>query len=128
MALDDFAESEVAIAVAATAAVLSPQVRGALRKGAVYGLAGVLTAGDMIGSFVSGFGRGVQQATPATAEEAGDKLATMANEAKEKLAAMANGAKKDETPSGTETAEEEPAPAERRTRRTRAEAAGGEAR
>jgi hypothetical protein len=48
MALDDYVEPEVAIAVAVTAAVASPPVRKALRKAAVYGLAGILTAGDRI--------------------------------------------------------------------------------
>jgi hypothetical protein len=50
MALEDYLESEVVVAVAATAAVLSPRVRGVLRRGAVYGLAGVLRAGDAISS------------------------------------------------------------------------------
>jgi len=99
MALDDFFESEVAVAVAATAALFSPRVRGTLRQGAVYGLAGVLTAGDAVGTFVRGVGRGVQRAAPATAEDAADALA-----------AMAKGADG-----------EAPAPAERRTRRTRTE-------
>jgi hypothetical protein len=49
-AFDDFVESEVAVAAAATAALLSPRVRGLLRGGAVYGLAGLLTAGDTISS------------------------------------------------------------------------------
>jgi hypothetical protein len=48
MALDDYLEPEVAIAVAVTAAVASPPVRKALRKAAVYGLAGILAAGDRI--------------------------------------------------------------------------------
>jgi hypothetical protein len=48
MALEDYVEPEVAIAVALTAAVASPPVRKVLRKAAVYGLAGVLTAGDRI--------------------------------------------------------------------------------
>ncbi len=59
MALDDYVESEVAIAVAATAAILSPRVRGALRTGAVYGLAGVMTAADAIGAFAEGIARGM---------------------------------------------------------------------
>ena len=50
MALDDYLESEVVVAVAATAAVMSPRVRGVLRSGAVYGLAGVLRASDAISS------------------------------------------------------------------------------
>jgi hypothetical protein len=48
MALEDYLDPEVAIAVAVTAAVASPPVRKALRKAAVYGLAGLLTAGDRI--------------------------------------------------------------------------------
>ena len=62
MALDDFLESEVAIAVGATAAVLSPRVRGVLRSGAVYGLAGALIAGGAVSSVARGVGRGAQQA------------------------------------------------------------------
>ena len=68
MALEDFLDSEVAVAVAATAALASPRVRGVLRRGAVYGLAGLLTAGDMISSFAHGAARGAQQtASAATA-------------------------------------------------------------
>jgi hypothetical protein len=52
MDLDDFVEPEVGVAVAVTAAVatvaLSSTVRGWLRKGAVYGLAGVLVAKDRV--------------------------------------------------------------------------------
>jgi hypothetical protein len=54
MALDDFndfVESEVAVAVAATAALFSPRVRGLLRGGVVHGLASLLAAGDTIFSF-----------------------------------------------------------------------------
>jgi hypothetical protein len=61
MALDDYMESEVAIAVAATATVLSPRVRRVLRSGAVYGLAGALIAGDAVSSVARGAGRGAQQ-------------------------------------------------------------------
>jgi hypothetical protein len=46
MALDDFMESEVAAAIAASALLFSPQVRGILRRGAVFGLAGVLAVGE----------------------------------------------------------------------------------
>jgi len=48
MALDEFFEPEVAVAVVVTAAVTSPPVRKVLRRGLVYGLAGLLTAGDKI--------------------------------------------------------------------------------
>ena len=50
MALEEYMESEVVVAVAATAALLSPRVRGVIRRGAVYGLAGVLMARDAIAS------------------------------------------------------------------------------
>ena len=48
MAFDDYLEPEVMIAVAVTAAVAAPPVRRALRKGLVYGLAGLLTIGDKV--------------------------------------------------------------------------------
>jgi hypothetical protein len=46
--LDDYLEPEVMIAVAVTAAVASPPVRKVLRKGLVYGLAGLMTVGDRV--------------------------------------------------------------------------------
>jgi len=60
MAADDFMESEVAIAAAATAALLSPRVREVARRGAVYGVAGVLTAGRAMAGAARGAGRGVE--------------------------------------------------------------------
>lgn len=57
MALDDFVDPEVGAAVAATTIVLSSRARRWLHQGAVYGIAGVLTAGDALVSF----GRGVQR-------------------------------------------------------------------
>lgn len=66
MDVENFAESEVAIAVAATAAVLSPRVRGVLRRGAVYGVAGALIAGDAAASLGRGFGRGARDAGSST--------------------------------------------------------------
>ena len=76
MALDDFVESEVAVAVAATAAILSPRARGLLRRGAVYGIAGVLMAGDAVSSVARGVGRGAQQAADSAGgvvQEAADR-------------------------------------------------------
>ncbi len=55
-------EPEVGIAVAVTAAVASPQVRKVLRRGAVYGLAGLLMAGDAVSTLAQGVKRGAQQA------------------------------------------------------------------
>jgi len=100
MALEDFLDSEVAVAVAATAALASPRVRGVLRRGAVYGLAGLLTAGDMISSFAHGAARGAQQ----TASAATAKV----QEATQQRPAEAQGEER------------------RRTRRTREAAAEGE--
>ena len=100
MALQDFLDSEVAVAVAATAALASPRVRGVLRRGAVYGLAGLLTAGDMISSVARGAARGTQQTTSA----ANGKV----REATQQRAAAAQGQER------------------RRTRRTREAAAKGE--
>ena len=100
MALEDFLDSEVAVAVAATAALASPRVRGVLRRGAVYGLAGLLTAGDMISSFARGAARGAQQTASAAT--------TRVQETPQQRPAEAHGEER------------------RRTRRTREAAAEGE--
>jgi UPF0716 family protein affecting phage T7 exclusion len=62
MALDDYMEPEIAVTAAVTAVIFSPQVRGLLRKGLVYGLAGAMIAGDTITSFTRSIGQGVQAA------------------------------------------------------------------
>ena len=58
MALDDYMDSEVVVAVAATAAALSPGFRRVLRRGAVYGVAGVLKATDVATAAARGVARG----------------------------------------------------------------------
>jgi len=60
MALDDYLEPEVAVAVAVTAAVASPPVRRVLRQGAVYGLAGLLVAGDKLAAMARSAAQGAQ--------------------------------------------------------------------
>ncbi len=75
MALDEYLESEVAVAVAATAVVLSPQARRILRRGAVYGLAGALKAGDAIASFARGAARGAQETASAATTGVADAAA-----------------------------------------------------
>ncbi len=80
MALEDYMESEVAVAVAATAAIFSPQVRGLLRRGAVYGLAGLMMAGDAISAAARGVASGAQQAA-ATATSAVEEAGAQAHEA-----------------------------------------------
>jgi hypothetical protein len=71
MALEDYMEPEVGVAVALTAAIASPGVRNVLRRGAVYGLAGILMAGDAVSTLAQGVKRGVQQAAPVDAPETG---------------------------------------------------------
>ena len=58
MALDEYLESEVAVAVALTAAALSPRVRGLMRRGAVYGVAGALKATDPVTAVARGVAQG----------------------------------------------------------------------
>lgn len=62
MALEDFLEPEVAVTAAVAAAVFSPKGRQWIRKGLVYGTAGVLIAGDALTSLARNVGQGVQQA------------------------------------------------------------------
>ena len=66
MDLDDFVDAEVGVAVAVTAAVatvaLSPTVRGWVRKGAVYGLAGLLIAKDRVTEVAQSVREGAQEA------------------------------------------------------------------
>jgi hypothetical protein len=79
MALDDFLEPEVAVAVAVTAAMASPPVRKALRRGMVYGLAGLLMAGDKISAAAREVAQSAQQAAgsaPNAASEANQPSAT----------------------------------------------------
>lgn len=63
MDFEDLLEPEVAAAAAVAAAIASPQVRRTLRRGAVFGLAGLIVAGDAVSSFAKGMGRGMQAAT-----------------------------------------------------------------
>jgi hypothetical protein len=61
MALDDFLEPEVVVAAAVTAAVASPTVRKWLRKGAVYGLAGLMAVGDRVTGAAKNLAHSAQQ-------------------------------------------------------------------
>ena len=99
MALQDFLDSEVAVAVAATAALTSPPVRGVLRRGAVYGLAGLMTVGEMTSSFARGAVRGAQQ----TASAANGKV----QEATQQRAAAARGEERPRTRRTREAAAED---------------------
>jgi hypothetical protein len=79
MALDDYMEPEVAVTAVVTAAIFSPQIRGLLRRGLVYGLAGAMIVGDTVTSFAKSVGEGVQQAGASAAQAA----QTTVNQAKE---------------------------------------------
>jgi hypothetical protein len=68
MEIEDFAEPEIAITAAVAAAVFSPRARKVMRKGLVYGMAGVLAAGDAVTSFAQSVGQGVRQASAQTAQ------------------------------------------------------------
>lgn len=71
---EDVLEPEVGVAVAVTAAVTaavaSPPVRRALRQGLVYGLAGLLMAGDRIAAAARGAAQEAQRMTSAAAQAA----------------------------------------------------------
>jgi hypothetical protein len=74
--MDDVLDSTAGVAglaAALTAAIFSPRVRGILHQGAVYGVAGVLRAGDTANAFARGVGRGLRQSRPAVG--AGDGAA-----------------------------------------------------
>jgi hypothetical protein len=58
--LDDMLNTESAFVAAATAAVLSPKARHTLRRGAVYGVAGALKAGDVVAGAARGVVHGVR--------------------------------------------------------------------
>ena len=61
MEFEDFIQPEVGIAAAVVAALFSPRARNVMRRGLVYGTAGVLMAGDTIRSLTKNVGQNVQQ-------------------------------------------------------------------
>ncbi len=65
----DFVEPEIAVTAAVTATLFSPRARKLIRKGLVYGMAGVLTAGDTLATFAKSVGQGMQQASASMARE-----------------------------------------------------------
>jgi hypothetical protein len=68
--LDDLISTETAFVAAATAAVFSPKTRDTIRKGAVYGVAGALKAGDVVAGAARGAVRGVRGDDAAASEAA----------------------------------------------------------
>jgi hypothetical protein len=82
MAVEDYLEAEVGVAVAATAALFSPRVRKFLRRGAVLVVAGTLMAGDAVVGFARGVARGTQKAAAAASAGAKEAAASTANGAR----------------------------------------------
>jgi hypothetical protein len=72
MGVDDFLESEVGVAIAATAAVMSPRLRRGLRRGAVFAVAGALTAGELVANAARGAAHEAQARMPGGGEGDGD--------------------------------------------------------
>lgn len=66
MAVDDYVDREVGVIAAATAAAVSPRARELFRRGAVYGLAGVLRAGDVTLAAARGAARGAKDGAAKT--------------------------------------------------------------
>jgi hypothetical protein len=68
MAFEDYLEPEIAVTAAVTAAIFSPRARRIFRRGAVYGLAGIIATGDTIASFSRNVRHGIQEASTAAVE------------------------------------------------------------
>jgi len=74
MDLDDLFDPKVVVAVAVTAAVTSPPVRKALRRGAVYGVAGAMMAVDRVTSMAGTVAENAKHAAQSTKEAAEDVM------------------------------------------------------
>lgn len=113
MEFEDFVEPEVAVTAAVAAAVFSPRARKVMRKGLVYGMAGLLATGDAVTAFTRNIGRGMQQAGVATAHVARENGGQVKEQSVETRKESSHEAT--ETPTAT-----------RRKTATRAESTGGE--
>jgi hypothetical protein len=60
VALEDFGEGEVGLAVLGTAAALSPRVRQVVRRGAVFAVGGALKVGDVVAGAAKGAVQGAR--------------------------------------------------------------------
>jgi hypothetical protein len=97
--LDDMVSTESAFVAAATAAVLSPRARQTLRKGAVYGVAGALKAGDV----VAGAARGVVHGVRGGESAASDPVDTRARPASSRSGGASGRTARSDGPSGSQT-------------------------
>lgn len=64
MGVEDYLETPVGVAVAATAVVLSPRVRNVVRRGLVYGVAGAMRAADAASNVAKNVAREAQATAP----------------------------------------------------------------
>lgn len=80
MQIDDLVEPEVGVAVAATAVVLSSRMRNVIHRGAVYGVAGALAAGEAVTSFGRGVTRGWRAPRAQDTLQSGDVSSGMIDE------------------------------------------------
>lgn len=71
MGLDDFATPQAAVLAGVTAALMSDRTRDVMRRGAVYGVAGVLKVADVATGAARGVARGVSN-NGEPAEDAGE--------------------------------------------------------
>jgi hypothetical protein len=66
----DLFDKEVVMAVGATAALMSERTRRVLRRGAVYGIAGVMSAGEAVTSAAKSVGRDAEHVSSNGHEQA----------------------------------------------------------
>lgn len=74
---ESFVEPEIAVTAAITAVLFSPRARKVIRKGLVYGIAGILTVGETVTSFAKNVGQGMQQASMPTSAEGPEQKETV---------------------------------------------------
>jgi hypothetical protein len=65
----DLFDKEVVMAVGATAALMSERARRVLRRGAVYGIAGVMSAGEAVTAAAKSVGRDAERVSSDAGEE-----------------------------------------------------------
>ncbi len=88
MAFDDYVNPQAGLMTAATAAAVSPRARELLRRGAVYGLAGAMRAGDVVAAAARGAVRGARESV---AEENGRAGGSQKSGGSEKKARTTSG-------------------------------------
>ena len=88
MGIDDYVNAETGLLTAATAAAVSPRARELLRRGAVYGLAGAMRAGDVVAAAARGAVRGARESV---AQENGAAAGTGSGSGGRRRASSARG-------------------------------------